>query len=100
MTRFHHVANGTCTTRLIHAAGIPGTLSIWADPLHDGPVPGELSDAELLDVRSRFLGGNDPSPDPNVIRRSCRGALAHVPSAHSGGVLWRWDPAHQCVKQA
>src|SRR6266481_4155388 len=29
--RFHHVANGTCTTRLIEAAGIPGTLSIWAD---------------------------------------------------------------------
>jgi len=56
-TRFLHVANGTCTTRLIDAAGIPGTLSIWADPLHEGPVPGGLTDAELLEVRARYLAG-------------------------------------------
>jgi hypothetical protein len=55
-TRYLHVANGTSTTNTIDAAGIPGILSIWADPLHDGPVPGGLSDAELLDVRARFLG--------------------------------------------
>src|SRR5688572_24454096 len=54
--RYLHVANGTSTTNTIDAAGIPGILSIWADPLHDGPVPGGLSDAELLDVRARFLG--------------------------------------------
>ena len=57
MTRFLHVANGTSTTRLIEAAGIPGTCSIWADPLHEGPVPGGLTDAELLDVRMRYLPG-------------------------------------------
>ena len=55
--RFLHVANGTCTTRLIEAAGIPGALSIWADPLYEGPVPGGLTDTELLDVRRRYLGG-------------------------------------------
>ena len=43
----------------IEAARIPGAVSIWADPLHDGPVPGGLSDAELLDVRARHLGGSD-----------------------------------------
>jgi hypothetical protein len=52
-----HVANGTCTTRLIESAGIPGTRSIWADPLYDGPVPGGLTDAELLHVRARYLAG-------------------------------------------
>ena len=56
-TRYLHVANGTSTTRLIQAAGIPGTLSIWADPLHEGPVPGGLSDDELLEVRARHLAG-------------------------------------------
>src|SRR5947209_18378089 len=40
--RFLHVANGTCTTEIIEATGIPGTLSIWADPLYEGPVPGGL----------------------------------------------------------
>jgi hypothetical protein len=34
--RFLHVANGTSTTRLIAAAGIPGELSIWADPRRRG----------------------------------------------------------------
>jgi hypothetical protein len=61
-TRFHHVANGTGTTRLIESAGIPGTLSIWADPLYEGPVPDGLTDAELLDVRARYLAGStDPT---------------------------------------
>jgi len=79
--RFLHVANGTSTTMTIEAAGIPGACSIWADPLHEGPVPGGLSDAELLDVRRRFLTaprdltweawrGSDPSLDPvNDMRR-------------------------------
>lgn len=58
--RLLHVANGTSTTMTIEAAGIPGICSIWADPLYEGPVPGGLSDAELLDVRARFLG---PPPE-------------------------------------
>src|SRR5689334_1652698 len=53
--RVLHVANGTSTTAGIEQSGIPGTLSIWADPLYDGPVPGELSDEALVDVRGRFL---------------------------------------------
>ena len=57
-TRFLHVANGTCTTQIIESAGIPGTLSIWADPLYEGPVPGGLTDAELLEVRTRHLAGS------------------------------------------
>src|SRR5688500_12875478 len=70
MTRFLHVANGTCTTRLIESAGIPGRVSIWADPLHDGPVPGGLTDAELLNVRARHHGGEAADVDPlNDLRK-------------------------------
>ena len=69
--RFLHVANGTCTTRLIDAAGIPGERSLWADPLHGGPVPGGLTDDELLEVRRRHLGrAGDAALDPvNDLRR-------------------------------
>jgi hypothetical protein len=69
--RILHVANGTCTTGLIAAAGLPGNTSLWADPLHDGPVPGGLSDDELVDVRTRHLTGGDDTPlDPvNDLRR-------------------------------
>jgi hypothetical protein len=59
--RFLHVANGTSTTDTIQAAGIPGSTSIWADPLHEGPVPARLTDDELLDVRARHLAGDDRS---------------------------------------
>ena len=59
MIDFLHVANGSSTTATIEAARIPGAVSIWADPLHDGPVPGGLTDAELLEVRARHLGGSD-----------------------------------------
>ena len=66
MPRFLHVANGSSTTRTIAEAGIPGLLSIWADPLHDGPVPGDLTDEALLEVRARFLG----APAEDAGRRS------------------------------
>ncbi len=59
--RFLHVANGTSTTDTIHAAGIPGSTSIWADPLHEGPVPARLTDEEMLDVRARHLAEDDRS---------------------------------------
>jgi hypothetical protein len=64
-SRFLHVANGTSTTMTIEAAGIPGACSIWADPLYEGPVPGGLNDAELLDVRARYLGPAD-APEHDI----------------------------------
>jgi hypothetical protein len=66
-TRYLHVANGTCTTRLIESAGIPGVRSIWADPLYEGPVPGGLPDAELLDVRARYLAGPAEQADVDSV---------------------------------
>jgi hypothetical protein len=71
-SRFLHVANGSCTTRLLEVAGIPGLRSIWADVLYEGPVPGGLTDAELLKVRGRFLAGppETSSVDPvNDLKR-------------------------------
>ncbi len=59
MTKFLHVANGTSTTMTIEAARIPGAVSIWADPLHDGPVPGNLTDDGLVEVRARHLADPD-----------------------------------------
>ena len=64
MNQFLHVANGTSTTMTIEAARIPGAVSIWADPLHDGPVPGGLSDDELLEVRARHLSSLSSQESP------------------------------------
>jgi hypothetical protein len=56
--RLLHVANGTSVTGTFDAAGSPGLHSIWADPLHDGPVPGGIGDDEVPTVRARFLSGS------------------------------------------
>lgn len=48
-----HVANGSETTRLIAAAGLPGRTLSWADSLYDGPVP-DVPDDELLRIRAAF----------------------------------------------
>jgi hypothetical protein len=85
--RFLHVANGSAATDLIAAAGIPGTLSIWADPLYEGPVPSGLTDAELLDVRNRFLAGDDPGIDPVNDLRRWRAVIADH-SSYDELILW------------
>ena len=97
-TRFLHVANGTSTTGLIQAAGVPGALSIWADPLHDGPVPAGLTDEELLDVRLRHhtgpaditfaaWRGSDPSLDPMNDMRQWRATIERHDS-YDELILW------------
>jgi hypothetical protein len=57
MARILHVANGHCTTRLIEAAALPGRTQIWADVLHDGPVP-DVPDEEFVRVRAAFIASS------------------------------------------
>jgi hypothetical protein len=90
-TRFLHVANGGSTTGTIHLAGLPGTLSVWADALHDGPVPGGLPDAELLPIRAKFLAEGWPADGPphDVVAELTRWrAVIQDTSAYDELVLW------------
>src|SRR5579863_6632474 len=83
-TRFLHVANGASTTATLAAAGIPGARSIWADPLYEGPVPGGLDDAALLDLRARYLG---PADAPESDMRAWRSPLERDQS-YDELILW------------
>ena len=84
--RYLHVANGTSTTRLIEAAGIRGALSIWADPLHEGPVP-PLDDDDLVQVRMTYLTGPGTVVDPVNDLRRWR-AVISTPGTFDELVLW------------
>jgi RNA polymerase sigma factor (sigma-70 family) len=87
-TRYLHVANGTCTTRVIEAAAIPGAQSIWADVLYEGPVPAG-SDNEVLEARRRFHAGAPEAVlrDPANDMRRWRSVIdAH--DAYDELVLW------------
>src|SRR5512138_1850240 len=83
---FLHVANGTSVTMTLEAAGVPGIMSIWADPLYEGPVPAGLSDDELREVRGRYLGGGD-ADDPMIDMRRWRQVIADHES-YGEIVLW------------
>jgi hypothetical protein len=88
MLRFLHVANGHCTTRLIEAAALPGRVSIWADPLHDGPIPRGLSDEEWVRVRARFHTPDDQSPDAAEADFRHRRAVIDDHAGYDELVLW------------
>ena len=88
-TAFLHVANGSATTDLLAEAGVAGARSIWADPLYEGPVPGDCSDDELLAVRARFLTAGDPidAVDPVNDMTEWRAVIARHES-YDEVVLW------------
>ncbi|MFM8535175.1 MAG: hypothetical protein ACKOEC_16555 [Acidimicrobiia bacterium] len=58
-----HVSNGHSATGLIERSGLPGRTMVWCDPLHEGPVPGGITDAELLRIRARFLAASEDAAD-------------------------------------
>src|SRR5262245_12900440 len=58
-----HVANGHATTGLIELSTVPGRTMVWCDPLYDGPVPGNVSEDELLRLRAAFLSSSDDTVD-------------------------------------
>ena len=88
MTEPLHVANGHCTTRLIEAAGLPGRTQIWADALHDGPVP-DVPDDQLVRVRARFIA-SDLDVAPEAVEADLRHWRAVVDdhAGYSELVLW------------
>lgn len=49
-----HITNGDVAVHLIQAARIPGDVFAWQDVLHEGPMPGSRSLAELSEIRARF----------------------------------------------
>ena len=85
--RFLHVANGSSVTSTLAAAGVPGATSIWADPLHDGPVPGDLDDDALTRLRMEHHSGSPSASDPQNDMRRWRRVIAEH-DAYDELVLW------------
>lgn len=83
-----HVANGHATTALIERAALAGRSMVWADALYDGPVPGDVSDEELLRVRAAFLAS---SPEGvNAVLADLQGWRSSVDDQHSYDELVLW----------
>jgi hypothetical protein len=52
--RLLHVLNGDCTAEGPRLSGVPGTLAVWADVLHEGPVPPDDDFESWFQIRTRF----------------------------------------------
>ena len=53
--RMLHVLNGDATRLQLERSDVPGTYTVWADVLHEGPVPRDVDDARFREVRLQFL---------------------------------------------
>lgn len=88
--RLLHILNGDSVRMTMETANIPGTLSVWADALHDGPVPGGLAPDRLRQVRSEFWAANDWRPaesrPPGLLEQWDDG-LASFP-AYDEVIMW------------
>lgn len=73
-----HVLNGDATRLKLERAGVEGVLTVWADALHEGPVPQGLEGDDLARVRARHFARHMDAPVGHVIEmvRSWNGALA------------------------
>lgn len=60
------ITNGGAAVEALREAGVAGKVLSWDDVLHDGPVPGGISDAQLREVRAEYLAGMGPE-EPQVI---------------------------------
>lgn len=52
--RFLHVLNGDATREIMERSHIPGAYTVWADVLHEGPVPADVDDEEFRRIRHGF----------------------------------------------
>lgn len=50
-----HVLNGDATRWQLERSGVSGSLTVWADALHEGPVPAGLPADDLRRVRVRHF---------------------------------------------
>jgi hypothetical protein len=64
-----HVTNGDIAADLLRRAGLAGDALVWADVLHEGPVPEGLDADGLRRARAGFLAGVDGTDAAEVRRR-------------------------------
>ena len=62
-----HVLNGDSTRRQLERSELAGTFTVWADVLHDGPVPGGLDPEAFRQVRAQHLASRAGQPEPEVL---------------------------------
>jgi RNA polymerase sigma factor (sigma-70 family) len=53
--RFLHVLNGDSVRMTLEQSQVPGTFAVYAEVLHEGPVPREIGTRAWRETRARFI---------------------------------------------
>jgi hypothetical protein len=88
-----HITNGDSAAELIREAGLSGEILPWRDVLHDGPVPRDLSLAELSRVRASYLASSGAGDFSDLAQAFvARDSVLEAFPAFEQVVLWfEWD---------
>ena len=88
--RMLHVLNGDSTREVMERSDIPGAYTVWADVLHEGPVPATDDDEEFRSTRLAFLASLDAFVEPDDGAAMYRGWDARLAAFanHDEVVLW------------
>jgi hypothetical protein len=84
-----HITNGDSAAGSLRQAGLPGTVAVWADVLHDGPVPAGVEGDAWRELRARFAAdaGLCPYEDAKAMCEQWDRDLASYRD-HDEVVLW------------
>ena len=66
--RFLHVLNGDSVRMSLEHSDGPGAFAVYAEILHEGPVPPDSGTRAWREVRSRYLSGRDYLPYADAMR--------------------------------
>jgi hypothetical protein len=84
-----HVTNGDSVAGSLRLSGVPGVVVVWADVLHEGPVPGRLTDAQMRELRARFHAAEGwASYEDDLRRLEAWDRQLEAFSGHDETVLW------------
>jgi hypothetical protein len=88
-----HITNGGSAAGIMKVAGIGGQILPWRDALHDGPVPGGLSLAELSRVRASYFASVGMDRFEDAVREFvARDSILQRFGEYEPVVLWfEWD---------
>lgn len=82
-----HVLNGDATRHGLERSGVPGDITVWADVLHDGPVP-DVPAARLRATRAAHLLSTFGETQEHVNREMARQDALDNYRAHDEVVFW------------
>ncbi|MCI0437062.1 MAG: hypothetical protein L0271_25990 [Gemmatimonadetes bacterium] len=67
--RFLHVLNGDAVADGLAGSDVPGTLAVWADVLHEGPVPPDDDLSAWLRIRADYLSATGLAGEDDALAR-------------------------------